>query len=129
MMVTVDPLNKFKDVPNQRLVEACGVIPLFYAESVERLTEEAPADGIFKSMMDIYGFGFGDGKEGFWGTVKEDGALVSNEPDDPEDGPADPDLFPYMSCKYPDSGVELLIYSHAITVVRDTDDTFITRMD
>ena len=129
MMVTVDPLNKFKDVPKQRLVEACGVIPLFYAESVERLTEEASADGIFKSMMDIYGFGFGNGKEDYWGTIKEDGVMVSNEPDDPEDGPADPDLFPYMSCKYPDSGVELLIYSHAITVVRDTDDTFITRMD
>jgi hypothetical protein len=129
MMVTVDPLNKFKDVPKYRLVEACGVLPLFFAKSVERLTEEAPADDIYKAMMDIYGFGFGNGKEDYWGTVKEDGTLVSNEPDDPEDGPADPDLFPYMSCKYPDSGVELLIYSHAITVVRDTDDTFITRMD
>lgn len=129
MMVTVDPLRKFKTVPKQRLVEACGVIPLFYAESVHDLTEKASAKGIFKSMMDIYGFGFGDGKEDFWGTVKEDGVMVAKEPDDPEDGPADPDMFPYMSCKYPDSGVELLIYPYSITVVRDTDDTFITRMD
>ena len=33
MMVTIDPLDKFENVDNYKLFEACGLIPLFVADA------------------------------------------------------------------------------------------------
>jgi len=115
---TINPTksDKLKNAKPSNIVEACGLIPDFFAEAclewVDRdsdLTLEAIAD----NMDQIYGFG------GFAypydGTVSDEGMYISkHEEDDP---------LPPLA-RYVFEGntpiFECFVYEYAITAIRDT---------
>jgi len=118
MMVTVDPLKKYKEAKANRLVEACGIIPLFYKDAIEMDTE-SPASEVYSKMVDLYGFG--DYQSVDWGTVSPEGLYESAHDD--------PDLAPLLRLDHPDSEVVCYIYQYAIMAVRDKNETILSRMD
>ena len=120
MIAEIDPLNVHleKGATAKRIVEACGILPMFYTEAcVKGLVT---AQEVYDDMVKTYGFGDFSGPS--WGTVSPDGTYVSSFEEDP-------DMQPLMKCTWPDSPVELLIYQNAILAVRDADTSIITRMD
>ena len=119
MMVTLDPMKKFEDVKKDRLVAACGLLPAFFADAMDRSTEDT-AESVYKAVVEVYGFG--DYSSANWGTVTPEGAYVSAYDDDP-------DMYPLLLLEYPDSPVQMLIYQSAILAVRDGETTILSRMD
>jgi len=120
MIVEIDPLNVHlpKGASSKRIVDACGILPMFYTEAMVKGLETAQE--VYDDMVKTYGFG--DYGSASWGTVSPDGTYVSSYEEDP-------DMAPLLKLTWPDNPVECLIYEHAILAVRDEDKTIITRMD
>ena len=116
MMVTIDPLDKFENIDNHKLFEACGLIPLFAADAY--MDKHDTAEAVYKAMTASYGFGEyrfeGEGSVTGGGTYQY---------------PEDPDLHPLVLLQSPENPVEVFIYQHAILAIRDGDTTIIGRMD
>ena len=120
MKAIIDPTGHFvgKGVEKERLVEACGLIPIFidYAEHREAET----AREVFEYMVEEYGFG---GHE--WPADKHSV--------DPETGvysyPEDPDLYPLVLFEVDGCDVDVYIYQHAIVSIVGDDETIVCRMD
>ena len=114
----MDPTYHYREerVPMRRIVDAMGILPLL-AESVSKEAPETVQEAV-ELMAIQYGFGalfdFGDKA-----TVTPEGVYKY---------PEDPDLYPFVLYPLSDT-VELLIYPHAICVLRSDTETFVTRMD
>ena len=118
MMVTVDPLKKYEDAKQGKLVAATGILPQFYMEAMVRGNDTAR--DVYEAMVDIYGYGDYSGPS--WGTVSPTGVYKSSYEEDP-------DMYPLVLCEWPDNDVRLWVYQHAILAVQDPEETIITRMD
>ena len=115
MIVSVDPNGHFKasGAKMDRLVEACGLLPLFAAQCYGEGLKDPEA--FQKQMVSIYGFG----DYRMDGTVDSEG--VYNYPEDPP-------LHPLVALSYPENPIEVLIYQYAILAVKGPDETIISRM-
>lgn len=105
--VQFDPLDKFPNVPQARLVEACGILPHFV------LTDDAP---IRANLEHCYQFGIHESSGG------------SIDPDGMYHFPGDPDLAPMAVIR---KGEErMFIYRSAIVAILGDDGScFVTRCD
>lgn len=120
MIINVDPNQHHvpKGANKGRIMEACGIIPMFAAEAY--LKGAVTAQEVYDSMVESYGFG--DMSSTDWGTVDPTGVYKSSYEEDP-------DMEPLVELSYPDNPVKVYIYQYAITAVVDKDTTIITRMD
>ena len=112
-VTTFDPNGAFGDVENLRLLEACGIIPMFFYTAIQEGPETAKE--LHRAMCREYGFGdhVWEGSE-----VTETGTLKCQE---------DPDLEPYMSMV--NGPLSLYIYQYGIIGVTGPDGTIVSRMD
>ena len=119
MLINVDP-NEYhipKGAKQGRLVEACGIIPMFAHEAY--LKGAVTAQEVYDSMVESYGMG--DWASPNWGTVDAKGVYKSTHAEDP-------DLYPLVSLEYP-GAAKVYIYQYAIMAVVDPQQTIISRMD
>jgi len=119
-MVIIDTNEKFyTDSSRQQLMEACGLIPMFFVQATDGLASAAePTEAVFYAMDDIYGYGGADTMDG---TVTDGGVYQSSYK-------GDEDLQPYATVY--SRGYICYIYPYAITAVRGDDgETFIGRFD
>lgn len=112
VMGFVDPLDKYPKASQEALMEACGFIPYFVADAAE----DSTAAAALNTMEGVYGF---PAMPMTGGEVSVEGVYSY---------PEDPDLYPLVAMAT-EGGVEVLVYRHAIVVVRDEKETFVTRMD
>ncbi|MEY2908797.1 MAG: hypothetical protein RLZZ602_1320 [Pseudomonadota bacterium] len=121
LFFNLDPTGHYQREGAQvdRLAEAAGIIPHFFASALERAhhNEQAPTLGTIGDIMsELYGFG------GFvyamGGTVTEDG-VYQYEGDD--------DLYPYGEIT--GEGLTLRVYPYAITALTDGQRTITGRFD
>lgn len=118
MITSIDPTNSFTDAKPTRLLEACGLIPYFFAEAA--VSKPKTAKEAFDIVMEAYGWGFGQDGSG-WGTVDEKGMYVSSFEDDE-------DMAPLLSIEMA-QGITGYIYQYGITAIKGPDSTFIARID
>lgn len=117
MNITIDPTDSFKGIKDKKLLASCGLI-LDFAEMV-RYQQPETAQQAFDMLMDVYGYGSGDGSG--WGTVDAEGAYRSEYEEDS-------DLPPIVTLKLGE-GIDLNVYQYGIVSVVDKETTLITRMD
>lgn len=119
MMVTIDPTNHYPPNRQGPLIEACGLIPIFFCKAIASLSEKATAREVYEAMVEMYGYG--DYHTTKWGHCTKEGIYKSSYPEDP-------DLYPYIEMRLPD-GLGLFVYPHALLAVVDTKETILSRMD
>jgi hypothetical protein len=99
------------------ILEACGLIPDFFAEACVSL---APASAVWGpdivtledlagAMDNLYGFG-GFGSYPYGGTVASDGTYISEYGEDPDMAPL---------CRFGYGGFFCFVYQYGITAIRD----------
>jgi hypothetical protein len=129
------------EVDPKRIIEACGIIPDFFASACCRLTSELDdlelsgfpneveisLDCVAEAMDGEYGYG-GFGQYPFHGSLDADGTYRSPEGDD------DPPLPPLARYAFPRGDAprfECFVYQYAITALREiaTGETRIARFD
>jgi len=120
MKIEVDPQKKYTDVKMNRLVEACGMIPVFVGEAFFQHPEEPTTREVFNAVMEAYGMGFGDGTE-MEVSITDEGTWVSSYDDDE-------DLYPLLRIHW--EGLEVFVYQHALVAIKGPRGrTLCTRID
>jgi len=121
MMVTLDPNMAYEKAPRGKLIEACGLLPNFFIDSLTKVAYEGGegAQAVYDEMVTLYGFGDYSGPS--WGTVSPSGSYVSSYEEDE-------DLEPYLMMESLE-GVKMYVYPNAILAVMDSETTILTRMD
>ena len=119
MMVTIDPTNNWPKDKRPRLVAACGLLPMFFVDAINKGligTQE-----VYDDMVKTYGFGDFSGPS--WGSINEEtGVYVSSYEEDE-------DLAPMVTMDSLD-GPTLYIYQHAIIGLVGPDGVqIVSRMD
>ena len=117
MIVSVDPTGKYEGVSKGKLVDACGLIPIFAVDAFVQRKDTAQA---FYDVM-VESYGFGDWSSAGWGTVGPEGVLKSDQ--------GDPDMSPLLELSFPESGIKVYVYQSAIMAVVGPDETIVSRMD
>ena len=114
-VTTFDPNGAFEGVENERLLDACGIIPMFFFTAIQEGPETAQE--LHSAMCREYGFG-----DYVWvgAEINENGTYVSEYEEDP-------DLEPYMSMV--NGPLSLYIYQYGIIGVTGPDGTIVSRMD
>ena len=112
----VDQNKQYVDVDKSRLEKACGIIPDFFEEAINRVGGNGGIDEIAKAMNDVYGMG------GFTSSMTKEkinanGALESEYADDPIEHP----YLTLMSLDPAQGDVECLIYPYGIVGLRDSN--------
>lgn len=109
----IDPTGGFEGADDDRILEACGFIPIWVADWLQNHQDDLS----LKDYLDqTYGFGLYPMGEKGW--IDDDGTYHY---------PGDPDLPPYISIETP---VGLLYqYSHGIVAIPHEGELFVTRMD
>jgi hypothetical protein len=101
MIVILNPQGSYPKGSPMALVEACGLIPLFFEDAVKG--EQDPSE-VWAEMVRLYSFGDWSGD---WGEISEDGeTLASNE--------GDPTLYALLTMLDLDSGIKLAVFPNAI---------------
>jgi hypothetical protein len=101
------------------LIEACGLIPTFFARAIIAAPSDATVDEIAMSMDELYTFG------GFKHPLK--GKVENNIYKSPYED--DEDLYPYMKM-ITNIGITCLIYPYGIVALVGKDNKqLLTRMD
>lgn len=117
-MVIVDPNGKYPKGTQGLLVEACGILPVFFVEATSKGLKDIGE--VYEDMVEQYGFGDSSGFK--WGTVDDKGVYKSAYEEDPE-------LNPYITMSIPD-GLTFHIYPNSIVgLVDPKGETIISRMD
>ena len=117
MKATIDPLEGFEGIKDEKLMEACGLLPYFAAEV--HLQEPESVQEAFRDLMDVYQMGYGQDGSG-WGTVE---AMVYKS-----EHKEDPDMDPLMVFHLTED-IDFLVYQYAICAVTDGETTLMMRMD
>jgi len=112
----VDQNKQYVDVDKSRLEKACGIIPDFFEEAIDRVGGNGGIDEIAKAMNDVYGMG------GFTSSMTKEkinanGTLESEYADDPIEHP----YLTLMSLDPAQGDVECLIYPYGIVGLRDSN--------
>ena len=111
----VDQNKQYVDIDKSRLEEACGIIPDFFEEAIDRVGGNGGIDEIAKAMNDVYGMG---GFTSSWESkVNANGTLESEYADDPIEHP----YLTLMSLDPAQGDVECLIYPYGIVGLRDSN--------
>jgi hypothetical protein len=113
--VVIDPLQDFKNVPEARIEETCGLLPFWFHDWLAAGDERLP-------LADFIGQVYAHG--GGWNPF--------NEFEIDEDGtmhfPGDPPMIPLMHMSH--GNLSVFIYEYAMVTVRYPDGTTSTaRMD
>lgn len=118
MIISIDPTKSFAGANKDRILDACGLIPMFVVDAFS--AGKATTKDVYGSMVESYGFG--DMSSTDWGTVEPDGTYVSSYDEDE-------DLKPLIELSFPENPVKVYVYQYAIVAVVDPDNTIISRMD
>lgn len=111
MNITIDPHDKFNGAPESRILEACGLIPMWVADWIRSPTQKT----LKEYLDDVYGFGL---YEMTGGRIDDNGAY--HYPDDPT-------LYPLIQIET-DEGT-FFMYEYSIVAIPTVNGYFITRMD
>ena len=117
MPVTVDPLDGFRDIKEERLIEAIGLLGHFAAEVYLQAPESV--EDAFRDLMEVYQMGYGQDGSG-WGTVED--MVYKSEHE------GDPDMDPLVAFHLSDT-IDFLVYQYAICAVTDGTETLMMRLD
>ena len=127
--VTIDPTNKFRDVPSERLIQAVGVLPswvLSWDFLIRDVKDSVPTWAEYANQ--VYAHGGGWQPFGEW-ELDEDGTLTYDPDAQPEDEPKDPPLPPLISLEIT-GGNKFYMYEHAWVCHKKPSGEFeVSRMD
>jgi hypothetical protein len=110
--VNIDPTGSFKDCDPNKLVEACGLLPIWAIQA------DFYEGGFKEALTTLYAFYTGVDMEG--GIIKTDGTYCY---------PGDPDLKPLLSMQIPRVSGICYFYQYGIVAVVTDSETWVTRMD
>ena len=117
MKGTIDPLNAFEGIKEDKLLAATGLLGMFAADVA--LTEPETVKGAFDDLMECYQYGMGQDGSG-WGTVED--MVYKSEHE------GDPDMSPLVAFHLTEE-IDFLVYQYAICAVTDGETTLMARFD